>query len=94
MGSQHMEGGLLLIGPEGDFTPVELKTLLEAGAVPVCALCACQLAGKGADMRRCDFLLKYGDVASQVGLGPLRLRAETAAIALLSTLMMCAADVR
>lgn len=35
MGSQHMEGGLLLIGPEGDFTPVELKTLLEAGAVPV-----------------------------------------------------------
>lgn len=45
-------------------------------------------------MHPSDLLLKHGHVASQVGLGPLRLRAETAAIALLSTLMMCAADVR
>jgi 16S rRNA U1498 N3-methylase RsmE len=45
--------GLLVIGPEGDFTPEELEQLLAAGATPV-------------------------------GLGDLRLRAETAAIALLA----------
>lgn len=45
--------GLLIVGPEGDFTPGEIEALLAAGAQPV-------------------------------GLGELRLRAETAAIALLS----------
>jgi 16S rRNA (uracil1498-N3)-methyltransferase len=44
---------LLLVGPEGDWTPDELALLVEAGAVPV-------------------------------GLGNLRLRTETAAIALLA----------
>ncbi|KAG0629969.1 hypothetical protein M758_1G143300 [Ceratodon purpureus] len=29
------QGGLLLIGPEGDFTPVEISLLIRAGAVPV-----------------------------------------------------------
>lgn len=28
-------GGLLLVGPEGDFTQTELKALVRAGAVPV-----------------------------------------------------------
>lgn len=51
-----MEGGLLLIGPEGDFTPVELKTLLEAGAVPVSFVCVSFAGVEGADMRPCDFL--------------------------------------
>ena len=30
-----MEGGLVFIGPEGDFTPAEIQSLLDAGAVPV-----------------------------------------------------------
>ncbi|CAN6450086.1 unnamed protein product [Victoria cruziana] len=47
--------GILIIGPEGDFTQEELKLLTEAGATPV-------------------------------GLGPLRLRVETATISLLSAL--------
>ncbi|XP_031479235.1 uncharacterized protein LOC116250043 isoform X2 [Nymphaea colorata] len=45
--------GILIIGPEGDFTQDELKLLTEAGVTPV-------------------------------GLGPLRLRVETATISLLS----------
>lgn len=44
---------LLLIGPEGDWTPEEQRALVEAGTLPV-------------------------------GLGDLRLRTETAALALLS----------
>jgi len=44
---------LLIVGPEGDFTPAEVDSLVAAGAVPV-------------------------------GLGPLRLRVETAAIGLLA----------
>jgi len=52
-----LQGGMIIIGPEGDFTPEELNEIIEAGAVPV-------------------------------GLGPLRLRAETAAIAMLATLML------
>ncbi|XXG48847.1 hypothetical protein AAC387_Pa02g3182 [Persea americana] len=50
-------GGLIIIGPEGDFTEEEVKLMTEAGAAPV-------------------------------GLGPCRLRVETATIALLSTLML------
>lgn len=49
--------GVLLVGPEGDWTPEELNALSEAGARPV-------------------------------GLGSLRLRTETAAIALLSAVQM------
>ncbi|GAQ90090.1 ribosomal RNA small subunit methyltransferase [Klebsormidium nitens] len=52
-----LKGGLLLVGPEGDFTEGELASLQSAGAVPV-------------------------------GLGPRRLRVETAAIAMLSALQM------
>ncbi len=54
---------LLLVGPEGDFTPAELELLLCAGAKPV-------------------------------GLGNNRLRAETAAIALLAAAALwdCSAD--
>lgn len=48
-----VQRGLLIVGPEGDFTPAELQGLEEAGALPV-------------------------------GLGALRLRVETAALALLS----------
>ena len=44
-------GGLLVVGPEGDFTDEEVAALVEAGARPV-------------------------------GLGPLRLRVETAAVAI------------
>ena len=44
---------LLCVGPEGDFTPSEIESLIQAGA-------------------------------RLVGLGPLRLRVETAAIALLA----------
>ena len=50
-------GGLLLVGPEGDFTDDELARLAEAGAVAV-------------------------------GLGPLRLRVETAAIAIMACVGM------
>ncbi|GER36927.1 ribosomal RNA small subunit methyltransferase E [Striga asiatica] len=49
--------GIVIIGPEGDFTDKELISLTEAGA-------------------------------TAVGLGPHRLRVETATIALLSTLML------
>lgn len=28
---------MIIIGPEGDFTPEELNEIIEAGAVPVCA---------------------------------------------------------
>ncbi len=50
--------GLLLIGPEGDFTPEELEALIAAGAKPV-------------------------------GLGPNRLRVETAALAMLAAATLC-----
>ncbi|KAH0727334.1 hypothetical protein KY284_003199 [Solanum tuberosum] len=49
--------GLMIIGPEGDFTERELNVILEAGA-------------------------------TSVGLGPHRLRVETATVALLSALML------
>ncbi|CDP20396.1 unnamed protein product [Coffea canephora] len=49
--------GLMIIGPEGDFTETELRMIVEAGA-------------------------------TAVGLGPHRLRVETATIAFLSTLML------
>ncbi|OWM79143.1 hypothetical protein CDL15_Pgr003314 [Punica granatum] len=49
--------GLLIVGPEGDFTAKELKQLTEAGA-------------------------------TAIGLGPNRLRVETATIALLAALML------
>ncbi|KAL1534490.1 16S rRNA (uracil(1498)-N(3))-methyltransferase [Salvia divinorum] len=49
--------GIIIIGPEGDFTEEELNSLRQAGAVAV-------------------------------GLGPHRLRVETATMALLSTLML------
>ncbi|KAJ3672808.1 hypothetical protein LUZ60_006182 [Juncus effusus] len=55
--STSHETGLLIIGPEGDFTSEELKMMKEAGS-------------------------------KEVGLGPNRLRVETATIALLSTLML------
>ncbi|KAL0559778.1 hypothetical protein IC582_000153 [Cucumis melo] len=50
-------GGLLVIGPEGDFTEKEVSMMKEAGAIAV-------------------------------GLGPYRLRVETATVAILSTLML------
>lgn len=50
-------GGVLIVGPEGDFTPEEVETLVAAGARPV-------------------------------GLGPLRLRVETAAVAIMSCVSM------
>ncbi|KGN43899.2 uncharacterized protein LOC101213733 isoform X1 [Cucumis sativus] len=50
-------GGLLVIGPEGDFTEKEVNMMKEAGAIAV-------------------------------GLGPYRLRVETATVAILSTLML------
>lgn len=50
--------GLLLVGPEGDFTPEELEALIAAGAKPV-------------------------------GLGPNRLRVETAAVAMLAAATLC-----
>ncbi|PIN26498.1 16S rRNA (uracil(1498)-N(3))-methyltransferase [Handroanthus impetiginosus] len=49
--------GVIIIGPEGDFTEKELKSIMKAGAIAT-------------------------------GLGPHRLRVETATIALLSTLML------
>lgn len=53
------DGGLLIVGPEGDFTDKEVRALTEAGAIPV-------------------------------GLGPRRLRVETATIALLAAAMLWA----
>ncbi|KAH0784688.1 hypothetical protein KY290_004286 [Solanum tuberosum] len=53
--------GLMIIGPEGDFTERELNVILEAGA-------------------------------TSVGLGPHRLRVETATVALLSALMLWCDD--
>lgn len=55
--SSNDESGLLIIGPEGDFTEEEVNVLKVAGAIPV-------------------------------GLGPCRLRVETATISLLSALML------
>uniref|UniRef100_A0ACD6A8S3 Uncharacterized protein n=1 Tax=Avena sativa TaxID=4498 RepID=A0ACD6A8S3_AVESA len=55
--STDEESGLLIVGPEGDFTEEEVNILKAAGAVPV-------------------------------GLGPCRLRVETATISLLSALML------
>uniref|UniRef100_A0A0E0D633 16S rRNA (uracil(1498)-N(3))-methyltransferase n=1 Tax=Oryza meridionalis TaxID=40149 RepID=A0A0E0D633_9ORYZ len=55
--SCNEESGLLIVGPEGDFTEEEVNVLKAAGAVPV-------------------------------GLGPCRLRVETATISLLSALML------
>lgn len=49
--------GLLLVGPEGDFTKEELQVLIDAGARPV-------------------------------GLGPNRLRVETAAMAMLTAVTL------
>ncbi|CAN0880180.1 Ribosomal RNA small subunit methyltransferase E, partial [Linum grandiflorum] len=54
---RNKPSGLIIVGPEGDFTEEELNKLIKAGVV-------------------------------SVGLGPLRLRVETATIALLSTLML------
>ena len=51
------KAGLLLVGPEGDFTPEELQGLIDAGARPV-------------------------------GLGPNRLRVETAAMAMLAAVTL------
>ncbi|VFQ68400.1 unnamed protein product [Cuscuta campestris] len=53
--------GLLIVGPEGDFTEEERKMIVEAGA-------------------------------TAVGLGPQRLRVETATVALLATLMFWSDD--
>ncbi|CAN6292365.1 unnamed protein product [Urochloa humidicola] len=55
--SSNEQSGLLIIGPEGDFTEEEVHALKSAGAAPV-------------------------------GLGPCRLRVETATISLLSALML------
>ncbi|CAL4927112.1 unnamed protein product [Urochloa decumbens] len=55
--SSKEQSGLLIIGPEGDFTEEEVHALKSAGASPV-------------------------------GLGPCRLRVETATISLLSALML------
>ncbi|KAE8008166.1 hypothetical protein FH972_004706 [Carpinus fangiana] len=55
--SGNDSSGLIIVGPEGDFTEKEVNMMMEAGA-------------------------------RAVGLGPLRLRVETATMALLSTLML------
>ncbi|EER93522.1 uncharacterized protein LOC8060533 [Sorghum bicolor] len=55
--SSTEQSGLLIVGPEGDFTEEEVHSLKAAGAAPV-------------------------------GLGPCRLRVETATISLLSALML------
>ncbi|XP_028767217.1 uncharacterized protein LOC114724928 [Neltuma alba] len=55
--SSQETSGLIIIGPEGDFTEKEVNMMIEAGA-------------------------------TTVGLGPHRLRVETAAIALLATVIM------
>ncbi|KAH7575426.1 hypothetical protein JRO89_XS02G0108000 [Xanthoceras sorbifolium] len=55
--SSKESSGLIIVGPEGDFTEKEVNMIMEAGAIAV-------------------------------GLGPHRLRVETATIALLATLML------
>ncbi|XP_075674453.1 uncharacterized protein LOC142643638 isoform X1 [Castanea sativa] len=55
--SKSDSGGLIIVGPEGDFTEKELHMMVEAGA-------------------------------TTVGLGPLRLRVETATMALLATVIL------
>ncbi|KAL5790372.1 hypothetical protein ACOSQ2_005260 [Xanthoceras sorbifolium] len=55
--SRKESSGLIIVGPEGDFTEKEVNMIMEAGAIAV-------------------------------GLGPHRLRVETATIALLATLML------
>ncbi|KAJ0077862.1 hypothetical protein Patl1_37332 [Pistacia atlantica] len=55
--SRNESSGLIVVGPEGDFTEKEVNRMMEAGA-------------------------------TAVGLGPHRLRVETATIALLATLML------
>lgn len=55
--SSQLQSGILFIGPEGDFTPDELGSLISIGATPV-------------------------------GLGPLRLRVETATVAMLAAVML------
>lgn len=55
--SKSDSGGLIIVGPEGDFTEKELNMMVEAGA-------------------------------TTVGLGPLRLRVETATMALLATVIL------
>ncbi|KAJ1293769.1 hypothetical protein BS78_01G094300 [Paspalum vaginatum] len=55
--SSSEQSGLLIVGPEGDFTEEEVHALKSAGATPI-------------------------------GLGPCRLRVETATISLLSALML------
>ncbi|XP_054785626.1 uncharacterized protein LOC129292128 [Prosopis cineraria] len=55
--SPQETGGLIIIGPEGDFTEKEVNMMIEVGA-------------------------------TAVGLGPHRLRVETATIALLATVML------
>ncbi|XP_048231986.1 ribosomal RNA small subunit methyltransferase E isoform X2 [Ricinus communis] len=55
--SRKESSGLIIVGPEGDFTEREAALMMEAGA-------------------------------TAVGLGPLRLRVETATMALLGTLML------
>ncbi|CAM6107197.1 unnamed protein product [Calypogeia fissa] len=52
-----LQSGILLIGPEGDFTPDELNSLVSIGVTPV-------------------------------GLGPRRLRVETATVAMLAAVML------
>ncbi|KAI3931929.1 hypothetical protein MKW98_012339 [Papaver atlanticum] len=54
---QVVPSGMIIVGPEGDFTEKEVKMMTEAGAIPV-------------------------------GLGPHRLRVETATMALLATVML------
>ncbi|RZC62801.1 hypothetical protein C5167_024545 [Papaver somniferum] len=54
---QVAASGMIIVGPEGDFTEKEVKMMTEAGAIPV-------------------------------GLGPHRLRVETATMALLATVML------
>lgn len=55
--SSTADNGVLIVGPEGDFTEEEAKLMTDAGASPV-------------------------------GLGPCRLRVETATVAMLSTAML------
>ncbi|XP_012093165.1 ribosomal RNA small subunit methyltransferase E isoform X4 [Jatropha curcas] len=55
--SRNETSGLIMVGPEGDFTEREVALIMEAGA-------------------------------TAVGLGPLRLRVETATMALLATLTL------